>query len=96
MGDVLSPSSQATLTEWLEGNAVGGPLLRASIPDGWRIRDRTGAGGHGSRGVVAIIMPPERAPIIAAIYITQTRASMEQRNRAIAALGRALIETLQE
>lgn len=94
LGDALSPSAKQTLTKWLVSNEMGGPLLRAGIPDDWRIGDRTGAGGHGSRGVVAIILPPERAPLIAAIYITQTEASMEQRNAAIAAIGRALTETV--
>ncbi|PMR77945.1 class A beta-lactamase [Halomonas endophytica] len=94
LGDALSPSAKATLTEWLVGNEVGEPLLRAGIPDDWHIGDRTGAGGHGSRGVVAIVWPPERAPLIAAIYITQTEASMEQRNEAIATIGRALAKTV--
>lgn len=95
LGDALSPSAQATLTEWLVANEVGGPLLRAGIPQNWRIGDRTGAGGHGSRGVVAIMMPPQRAPLIAVIYITQTEASMEQRNEAIARIGRAMAKTVQ-
>nr|AMP54270.1 classA [uncultured bacterium] len=82
------------MTQWLEGNEVGGPLLRAGIPDDWRIGDRTGAGGHGSRSVVAILWPPSQAPLIAAIYLTQSDASMEQRNAAIAAIGAALAETV--
>lgn len=94
LGDALSPSARETLTEWLMANEVGGPLLRAGLPDDWRIGDRTGAGGYGSRGVIAIVWPPERAPLIAAIYITQTEASMEQRNAAIAAIGKALSETV--
>lgn len=92
--DALSPSARKTLTEWLIANEVGGPLLRAGLPDDWRVGDRTGAGGYGSRGIVAIVWPPERAPLIAAIYITQTEASMEQRNAAIAAIGKALSDTV--
>lgn len=95
LGDVLSESARATLTEWLLGNEVGEPLLRAGIPDDWRIGDRTGAGGHGSRGIVAIIWPPEQSPLIVAVYITQTEASMAQRNEAIATIGKALAQTLQ-
>lgn len=94
LGDALSSSARKKLTEWLQNNEVGGPLLRAGLPDDWRIGDRTGAGGHGSRGIVAIVWPPERAPLIAAIYITQTESSMEQRNAAIAAIGKALSETV--
>lgn len=94
LGDALSPSARKTLTEWLIANEVGGPLLRAGLPKNWRIGDRTGAGGYGSRGIVAIVWPPERAPLIAAIYITQTDASMEQRDAAIAAIGKALSDEI--
>lgn len=90
LGDALSPSSRSQLTEWLVSDEVGGPLLRAGLPANWRIGDRTGAGGHGSRGVVAVIWPPGRAPIIAAVYVTDTDATMDQRNQAIAELGVAL------
>ena len=96
LGDVLSPASKATLLAWLEDNEVGGPLLRSGIPADWRIGDRTGAGGYGSRGVVAITTPPGQAPLIVAIYITQTEASMEQRSQAIADIGRALAQQVLE
>lgn len=94
LGDALSSSSREELTGWLTGNEVGGPLLRAGIPDDWRIGDRTGAGGYGSRSVVAVMWPPQRAPIVAAIYITRTGATMEQRNEAIAAIGSALAKAV--
>ncbi len=94
LGDVLSLSAKTTLTQWLVDNKVGGPLLRAGIPADWQIADRTGAGGHGSRGIVAVVWPPDHAPMTVAVYITQTRAAMEQRNEAIASIGSALAETL--
>ena len=75
---------------WLVADEVGGPLLRADVPADWHIADRTGAGSHGSRGVVAVMWPPGQAPIVAAIYVTGTDATMDQRNRAIAELGAAL------
>ena len=90
LGDALSPASRIQLTAWLVADEVGGPLLRASLPPDWRIADRTGAGDHGSRGVIAVIWPPERAPIVAAIFITDTDATMDQRNHAIAELGEIL------
>ncbi len=90
LGNALSASSRSQLTEWLVADEVGGPLLRAGLPADWRIGDRTGAGGHGSRGVVAVIWPPGRAPIIAAVYVTGSDATMDQRNQAIAELGIAL------
>ena len=90
LGDALSPASRIQLTAWLVADEVGGPLLRASLPPDWRIADRTGAGDHGSRGVIAVIWPPERAPIVAAIFITDTDANMDQRNHSIVELGEIL------
>ncbi|KZB62292.1 class A beta-lactamase [Thalassospira lucentensis] len=90
LGDALSADSRQLLEDWLTGNQVSGPLLRAGLPDDWKIADRTGAGGFGSRAIVAVIWPPEQKPVIVAIYITQTSASMDERNAAIADLGQEI------
>ncbi|WP_312798787.1 class A beta-lactamase, partial [Tianweitania sp.] len=63
LGNTLSAASRQQLTTWLIENEVGGPLLRAGLPGTWRIGDRTGAGGHGTRAVVAVIWPPDHAPL---------------------------------
>jgi len=89
-GPMLSEDSRRLLEAWLADDWVGGPLLRAGLPAGWRIGDKTGAGGYGSRSVVAVIRPPERKPVFAAIYITGTAATMDERNAAIAEIGAAL------
>ncbi|WP_078709894.1 class A beta-lactamase [Consotaella salsifontis] len=94
LGDALSEKSRAQLETWLENDKVAGPLLRASIPTGWRIADRSGAGGHGTRGIVATIWPPKRSPVVVAVYLTETDADMDKRNAAIAAIGSALVKSL--
>ena len=94
LGDALAPASRTRLLDWMKGDRVAGPLLRAALPPGWGIADKTGAGGHGSRGIVAVISPPGRAPLVAAIYISDTSASMEARNAAIARIGAALVASV--
>tara|TARA_R100001440_G_scaffold25353_1_gene41164 strand:+ start:284 stop:1159 length:876 start_codon:yes stop_codon:yes gene_type:complete len=91
LGDVLSTESRAQLLDWLERNQVADGLFRAVVPEGWVVADRTGAGGFGSRSITAIIWPPEREPIIVALYITQTDASFPARNEAIAEIGKAIV-----
>ena len=90
LGDVLTPASRRRLTDWLIGNKVGDALLRAGVPKDWRVADKTGGGGHGSRSIVAVMWPPHRKPVIAAIYITETDALFGARNAAIAEIGTAL------
>lgn len=94
LGSALKEGQKQQLKEWLLSNQVGGPLLRAGIPDDWQIADKTGSGGFGTRGIVAVMWPPQRAPIVAAIYLTETTASLEQRNAAIAEIGRAMVKAV--
>lgn len=94
LGDVLTPESRQQLQDWMKGNAVADGLFRAAMPD-WIIADRTGAGGYGSRSITAIIWPPEQAPTAVVFYITETEASFEARNAAIASLGEVIQQTLQ-
>lgn len=95
LGDVLSPNSKSQLREWLVGNKVADGLFRASMPAEWIIADRTGAGGFGSRAITAVIWPPERLPIVVAFYITETTASFEDRNTAIAELGSVIRDVIE-
>ncbi|WP_168195145.1 class A beta-lactamase [Shewanella sp. SNU WT4] len=92
---VLSESAKAQLTTWLQHNQVANDLLRKTLPQGWLIADRSGAGGYGARGIVAMVWQPEQAPVFISIYLHQTTASMEQRNQAIAAIGDAIFVALQ-
>ncbi|MFM1896788.1 MAG: beta-lactamase class [Pseudomonadota bacterium] len=96
LGDVLTTRSRDTLQQWLQANQVGDPLLRAGIPADWRIADKTGAGGHGSRSIAAVLWPPMGGPVIATVYITETDASMEARNAAIAHIGRVIADQQQD
>ncbi len=90
LGDALPPEARRRLAQWMVGNAVGGPLLRAGLPPDWRVADRTGAGGHGSRAVIAVLWPPARDPIVAAVFMTGRDLPMATRNAAIAEIGAAI------
>jgi beta-lactamase class A len=94
LGKALKPVSRERLAHWMIDDRVAGPLLRAALPEDWRIADRSGAGGHGSRGIVAVLWPPDRAPLVVAIYLTDTSASIEARNAAIKAIGAALVKAV--
>lgn len=92
----LQADSRQQLESWLQDNQVGDALLRSAIPGNWQIADKTGAGGFGSRSITAIIRPPQRAPLIMAIYITETEADFDARNAAIARIGEALVSWLDQ
>lgn len=101
LGNGLTPASRARLTGWLVGNRTGDDLVRAGVPAGWRVGDKTGLGGatnaHGdssTRNDVAIAWPPHRAPLIMAVYLTQVTVAAQAREAAIADVARAVVTAL--
>lgn len=89
-GGALAKASSEQLKAWLLANKTGDARLRARLPAGWRVGDKTGSGERGSTNDVGILWPPDAAPLIVAAYLTQTAASMNERNEALAAVGEAV------
>jgi beta-lactamase class A len=87
---VLSPRSRDQLTAWLVANKTGDARLRAGLPKDWRIGDKTGSGELGTTNDVAVIWPPQRKPLIVSVYMTETETSFDDRNAAVAEIGRAV------
>lgn len=90
VGDALSQPSRGQLTAWLLASQTGGAKLRAGLPGNWRVGDKTGGGDRGTTNDVAVLWPPDGKPVIVSVYITETDASFDDRNAAIAAVGRAV------
>jgi beta-lactamase class A len=93
-GNALSAPSRDKLTAWLVANKTGDTRVRAGLPAGWRVGDKTGSGDQGSTNDIGIIWPPGRAPILFATYLTRTSASADDRNAALADVGRAVVTAL--
>jgi beta-lactamase class A len=80
LGDALSGASRDRLAGWLVANQTGGRRLRAGLPPGWRVGDKTGSGANGTTNDIAILWPPGRPPLLAAVYLTETRAPDDDRD----------------
>lgn len=93
LGEALKLPSRRQLIQWMRDDKVADALLRSVLPAGWSIADKTGAGANGSRSIIAVVWPLTGKPMIVAIYITETEASLTQSNEAIARLGKALFTT---
>jgi beta-lactamase class A len=94
LGNILSATAKNQLGRWLIGNRTGDARLRAGLPAGWRVGDKTGSGERGTTNDVGIMWPPGRAPIVVSIYLTETSKTADQRNAILAAVGRATAATL--
>ena len=92
-GGVLSETSRKQLETWLIGDKVGDKRLRAGLPPTWGIGDKTGSGDHGTANTIGIIRPPSRAPLLAAVYYTESDASMDARNAVHKQVGEIIAAT---
>jgi beta-lactamase class A len=89
-GSHLSAASRDQLVAWLVGCKTGDAKLRAGLPKGWRVGDKTGSGDHGSSNDAAVVWPEARPPLIVTSYLTETSAAPEKRDATHAAVGRAV------
>jgi beta-lactamase class A len=93
--DALSAKSRKQLIEWLSANKTSGKRLRAGLPAGWRVGDKTGTGDRGTANDVAVIWPPSsRAPVIVTVYLTGATVSADQQSAVIADVARAVVKQL--
>jgi beta-lactamase class A len=94
-GKALSPASKDHLVGWLIGNRTGDTRLRAGLPRDWRVGDKTGSGERGTANDIAVIWPSSgRPPTFVAAYLTGSSPEADHRNATLAAVGRAVAESV--
>jgi beta-lactamase class A len=97
LNDGLAPEQQAKLLSWLKNNVTGDARIRAGVPKGWAVGDKTGTGfNYGSTNDIAIIWPSHCAPIVVAIYYSSDKKEAPKREDVIASATRILINSYSE
>jgi beta-lactamase class A len=89
-GNILSEKSKKQLTEWMMGNKVSDALLRAELPKGWFIADRSGASDYGIRGITSMVWSEKQSPLFISVYIRKINTSLEERSEKIAEIGKVI------
>jgi Beta-lactamase class A len=70
-------------------------MIRAGVPNTWKVGDKTRRGANGATNDIAIMRPPDRAPILLAIYFVWSSASANDCAAAIAEAAKIAVEALQ-
>jgi beta-lactamase class A len=95
LGDVLRKPERAQLTKWLKTNQTGDELIRAGVPKGWVVGDKTGSGsGYGGRNDIAVVWRPHAAPIVMAIMSNRSEKEDTYDNKLIAEAASVVADTL--
>jgi len=93
LGRVLRPVARQRLIGWMAACQTGKDKLRAGLPAGWRVGDKTGNSGDGKVNDIAIAWPPGRAPILIACYLDAPGLSDAQVNAVHAGVAEVVAKT---
>lgn len=91
-GNALGAASQQMLENWMVASKTGLKRVRAGLPNGWVVGDKTGSGANGSANVVAVIRPGNRATLFAAVYLTGSSAPAEDLDAVHMEVGRIIAD----
>ena len=99
LGSALSPVSRQRLVAWLVANRTGDKRLRAGLPAGWKVGDKTGSWGDDQKGTtndIAVIWPATpagfgRPPLLITTYLADARLDGDGRNAVIAEVARLVV-----
>ncbi|AKU20784.1 class A beta-lactamase [Massilia sp. NR 4-1] len=94
LGDALPAPQRRQLDTWMRGNTTGDQRIRAGVPAGWSVADKTGAGAHGTVNDIGIAYPPSGAPIVIAVYYTREQKDAPTNQDIIAAATRIVMGAL--
>ncbi|MBT2201030.1 class A beta-lactamase [Bacillus thuringiensis] len=94
LGTVLPSEKRELLVDWMKKNTTGDKLIRAGVPKGWEVADKTGAGSYGTRNDIAVIWPPNKKPIVLAILSNHDKEDAEYDDKLIADATKIVLNTL--
>jgi beta-lactamase class A len=88
LGQVLSPASRERLTGWMVNCKTGDNRLRAGLPRGWRVADKTGNNGKDAAGDLAVAWRGEGPPVLVCAYTQGGAPTPAQLDAVFAEVGR--------
>jgi len=89
LGNALSPPSRQVLEGWMVKTTTGANRLRAGLPAGWPVADKTGSGAAQTNDI-ALVRPPGRPPLVAAAFYASPGEDGPARERVLGDVGAVL------
>lgn len=94
LGDRLDEPARERLLGWMRASTTGTGLVRAGMPSGWKVADRSGGAAYGSRHDLAVVWPPAGAPIVLAVMTSREGQDDEGRDALVAQAARVAVDAL--
>ncbi|WP_232667223.1 class A beta-lactamase [Pseudonocardia sp. TRM90224] len=91
LGEALPVEQRGFLRDLLERNTTGDRRIRAGLPAGWRVADKTGTGDYGTANDIAVGWPPGGAPPIVLAIMSSKATKDAQYDQALLAEAAAYV-----
>nr|WP_314608029.1 class A beta-lactamase [uncultured Janthinobacterium sp.] len=90
----LQAQQRQQLDTWMRGNTTGDKRIRAGVPAGWQVADKTGSGAYGSVNDIGVAYPASGAPLVIAVYYTREQKNADTNQDIITAATRIVTAAL--
>jgi beta-lactamase class A len=87
LGNALSPTSRERLQRWLVANTTGDKRLRAGLPRGWRVGEKTGTNQTDANDIGIAWPANGRPPFIITAYLAESTASSAVKEATLAGVS---------
>lgn len=93
-GEILQPSHTSLVFDFMERSKTGGDRrLRAFLPSGTRVADKTGTGDVATNDVGLITLPENKGHLAIAVLISGSKLPAERQEKTIADIARAAYDS---
>ncbi len=93
---VLNNQNKTQLLEWMRNNTTGYHRIRAGVPLGWAVADKTGSGSYGIANDVGIAWSSSCQPVAISIFTISDERNVKPNDQAIAKITRVLFEEFEQ
>ncbi|WP_043608851.1 class A beta-lactamase, partial [Cellulomonas carbonis] len=90
----LTPEDAHLLLGWMRDSTTGAGLVRAGVPAGWDVADKSGGGSYGIRNDVAVVRPPGGEPVVIAVMTAKDERAAEGDDALVARATEVVVQHL--
>ncbi|MBA2711606.1 MAG: class A beta-lactamase [Tatlockia sp.] len=92
LGNSLAKLQQTKLITWMKNNTTSYKRIRAGVPIGWTVADKTGSGDYGIANDIGIMWSPMCKPIVLAIYSVQNKPNAKGKDDIVASVTKIIFD----
>lgn len=94
LNDGLPKDKQILLKRWMQDNTTGNRRIRAGMPIGWSVADKTGSGSFGVANDVAMVWSPACKPILMTVFTQGKNRGDKPNDKVIASVAETVMNVL--